>query len=126
MPEGYHAKGVPVPSQILQRILREYKNLSKRIIITGSNAFIHLQTDARFSLHRSDNLFGVMDENESGENIVTMELSISTLGRIQKITQFSNTVYLSCEVGLPVRFMSPIGQKGSCIEVFLEQDNNKS
>lgn len=60
VPSGYHSEGVAVPSSILQRCLREYKNLSKRIILTGNRHYIHIQTDARFSLHRSDNLFGVV------------------------------------------------------------------
>ena len=34
IPNGYKSTGVSVPSNILQRILREYKNLSKRIIVT--------------------------------------------------------------------------------------------
>ena len=69
-PEGYKSEGVVVPSTILQRILREYKNISKRIILTGNSSYIHIQTDARmattspgevmatpwFSLHRSDKL----------------------------------------------------------------------
>ena len=61
-----------------QRILREYKNLSKRIIVTGNDRYIHIQTDARVSLHRSDNLFGVLDPKEDD---VSIELSINTLSR---------------------------------------------
>ena len=73
-PEGYKSEGVVVPSTILQRILREYKNISKRIILTGNSSYIHIQTDARmattspgevmatpwFSLHRSDKLGMIM------------------------------------------------------------------
>ena len=45
-PTGYKSEGVTVPSTILQRILREYKNISKRIILTGNSSYIHIQTDS--------------------------------------------------------------------------------
>lgn len=50
VPTGYSSIGVPVPSSILQRAMREYKSLSKRVILTCSgNSYIHIQTDERFS-----------------------------------------------------------------------------
>lgn len=122
IPTGYYYDGVPVPSSILQRALREYKNLSKRIIITGNQHYIHLQTDSRFSLHRSDNLFGTMQESDDGSADFTMELSIGTLGRIQKITQFNTTVHVTCAMGLPIRLTTNIGRRGSRIDIFLEED----
>ena len=48
IPSGYKSNGVPVPSNILQRILREYKNLSKRIIVTGNDRYIHIQDGPSF------------------------------------------------------------------------------
>ena len=126
LPAGYQTVGVPVPSGILQRILREYKNLSKRIIITGNGSYIHIQTDARFSLHRSDNLFssspGTLLEATMLPYDVTVELGIATLSRIQKITQFDATVSITCEPGLPIRLTAHLGLHGSRIDVFLEQE----
>jgi hypothetical protein len=63
---------------------------------------------------------------EEEEEDVTMELNISTLSRIQKITQFNTVVLLSCESGLPVRLTSHLGETGSRIDVFVEQDNQSA
>lgn len=46
--------------------------------MTGNASYIHLSADARVSLHRSDNLFGVLDAREDD---VTVELSIATLAQ---------------------------------------------
>jgi hypothetical protein len=119
IPSGYRTEGVPVPSNILQRILREYKNLSKRIILTGNQSYIHIATDARVSLHRSDNLFGVPDPHEDD---VSVELSISTLGRILKVTQFSAHVRIVCENGQPVRLKTQLGSHGSRVDVFIQPE----
>ena len=119
IPGGYRTTGVLVPSNILQRILREYKNLSKRIILTGNSSYIHIATDERVSLHRSDNLFGVPNPQDDD---VTVELSISTLGRILKVTQFSPTVGIVCENGQPVRLNSQLGVHGSHVDVFIQPD----
>ena len=43
-------------------------------------------TDARVSLHRSDNLFGTLDPRD---NDISVELNINTLARILKVTQFN-------------------------------------
>ena len=119
IPTGYRTAGVAVPSNILQRILREYKNLSKRIIVTGNDRYIHIQTDARVSLHRSDNLFGILDPRE---NDVSVELSISTLARILKVTQFNPHVDIVCESGQPVRLKTQLGGHGSYVDVFIQPD----
>lgn len=115
-----------------QRILREYKNLSKRIILTGNQSYIHIATDARVSLHRSDNLFGTPDPREDD---VSVELSINTLGRILKVTQFSPHVRIVCESGQPVRLTSSLGSRsendvhndvpwlrGSHVDVFIQPE----
>ena len=119
IPSGYRTEGVMVPSNILQRILREYKNLSKRIILTGNQSYIHIATDERVSLHRSDNLFGVPNPQDDD---VSVELSISTLGRILKVTQFSPHVHIVCENGQPVRLKSQLGANGSHVDVFIQPD----
>lgn len=123
VPTGYHGPGVPVPSSILQRILREYKSLSKRIIVTGNASYIHLSADARVSLHRSDNLFGVLDAREDD---VTVELSIATLGRVLKVTQFSPYVHIACDPGLPVRLTATLGRCGSRADIYIQQDPTSS
>jgi hypothetical protein len=119
VPSGYQSHGVRVASSILQRILREYKTLSKRIILTGNDQYIHLQTDTRVSLHRSDNLFGTLDPREDDLNV---ELSISTLSRVLKVTHFNQTVQIVCEVGLPVLLRTAIGAHGSAVDVFVQSD----
>jgi hypothetical protein len=123
VPSGYHTEGVPVPSTILQRSLREYKNLSKRIILTGNDKYVYISTDARFSLHRSDNLYGTLDVRDDD---VTVELSIATLSRVLKVTQFNRTVNVVCEPGLPVRLTSHLGRCGSCAHVFIQQESPKT
>ena len=119
IPTGYRSLGVSVPSQILQRILREYKNLSKRIVVTGNDRYIHIQTDARVSLHRSDNLFGNLEPRDDD---VSVELSINTLARILKVTQFNPCVQIVCETGQPVRLNSKLGPTGSYVDVFIQPD----
>lgn len=119
IPTGYRTSGVAVPSNILQRILREYKNLSKRIIVTGNDHYIHIQTDSRVSLHRSDNLFGTLDPREDD---VSVELSINTLARILKVTQFNPYVNIICECGQPVRLKTQLGVNGSYVDVFIQPD----
>ena len=119
IPSGYRTAGVTVPSAILQRILREYKNLSKRIILTGNERYIHIATDARVSLHHSDNLFGVPDPREDD---VSVELSISSLSRILKVTQFSPRVCIICEHGQPVRLQTRLGDHGSRVDVFIQPE----
>lgn len=63
IPKGYTTQGVQVASNILQRILRgpgsggipaagprsQYKNISKRIVVTGNPTYIHIAADHRFS-----------------------------------------------------------------------------
>ena len=120
IPSGYRTNGVAVPSGILQRILREYKNLSKRIIVTGNDRYIHIQTDARVSLHRSDNLFGTLEPKEDD---VSIELSINTLARILKVTQFHPWVDIVCESGQPVRLKTQLGAHGSFVDVYIQPDN---
>lgn len=120
VPVGYRTAGVPVPSNILQRTLREYKNLGKRIVLTGNASYIHLAADARFSLHRSDNLFGTLDARHDD---VTVELSISTLSRVLKVTQFGQHVRVTCEPGLPVRLTAELGRCGSRVDVYIQQDS---
>lgn len=125
IPVGYTHAGVSVPSDILQRAMREYKNLSKRIIITGNRHYVHFQTDGRFSLHRSDNLFGsVIEEKDAVTADVSVELSIGTLSRIQKITQFNSSIHITCDTGLPIRFTTEIGPRGSHIDIFLEEEGH--
>ena len=119
IPSGYRTEGVTVPSGILQRILREYKNLSKRIILTGNERYIHIATDARVSLHRSDNLFGVPEPRDDD---VAVELSISTLSRILKVTHFSPHVCIVCEHGQPVRLQTQLGVHGSRVDVFIQPE----
>ena len=40
----------------LQRILREYKNLSKRIIVTGNDRYIHIQAMLVFDMEVKNGL----------------------------------------------------------------------
>lgn len=49
VPSGYTTGGVIVASTILQRILREYKSISKRIVVTGNPSYIHIAADSRYS-----------------------------------------------------------------------------
>lgn len=122
LPSGYPPGGVEVPSNILQRILREYKNLSKRVVLTGNAQFLHIATDSRFSLHKSDNLFGQPGGGgEALDGAVTVELNITTLGRILKVTQFGPTVSILCAPNLPVRLSAPIGDHGR-VDVFVQQE----
>ncbi len=39
IPDGYSGPGVPVASGILQRTFREYKHLSKQIVLTGNGSY---------------------------------------------------------------------------------------
>jgi hypothetical protein len=123
IPSGYPGPGVPILSSILQRTFREYKHLSKRIILTGNESYAHFQTDARYSLHRSDNLFGVLDPREED---VAVELGIATLSRALKVTQFNRTVHVSCHPNLPVRLSSQLGRNGSTVSVFLQNEACKA
>lgn len=122
VPSGYQSAGVMVPSAILQRSLREYKNLSKRIILTGNDRYVHISTDARFSLYRSDNLYGVL---EPRDNDTTTELSIATLSRVLKVCQFNRMVSIVCEAGLPVRLHTKLGTHGSCADVYIQPETTK-
>lgn len=56
------------------------------------------------------------------EDDVSVELSITTLGRILKVTQFHPVVYIVCEAAMPVRISTQIGRHGSRVEVFIEQE----
>lgn len=119
IPNGYTGPGVPISSNILQRTFREYKHLSKRIILTGNDVYVHFQTDARYSLHRSDNLFGALEPREDD---VAVELGITTLSRALKVTQFNRTVHVACHPDLPVRIRSNLGAHGSAVSVFLQNE----
>lgn len=55
---------------------------------------------------------------------VTIELPISTLSRIFKVTQFNRVVAVMCEPGLPVRFRAMIGSKGSCVNIYIQQQTS--
>lgn len=123
IPDGYTTAGVAVPSAILQRILREYKNLSRRVLLRGNATYIHVSTDARVSLHRSDNLFSDADRPvEPRDDDVTVELNIATLGRILKVTHFSSQVRIVCEAGRPVRLQTDLGDRGSRVDVYIHPE----
>lgn len=149
VPVGYSGLGVPVASGILQRTFREYKHLSKRIVLTGNGTYapddlrmsleskglggegvivdhpanVYFQTDARYSLHRSDNLFGILEPRDDD---VVVELGITTLSRALKVTQFNRTVHIACHPGLPVRLASQLGSHGSTVSVYLQNEATKS
>lgn len=123
IPTGYPGHGVPISSNILQRTFREYKHLSKRIVLTGNATYVHFQTDSRYSLHRSDNLFGNLDPHDDD---VTVELGITTLSRALKVTQFNRTVHIACHADLPVRLQSQLGSHGSAVSVFLQNECPKA
>ena len=53
-----------------------------------------------------------------------MELSINTLGRILKVTQFSSHVRIVCESGRPVRLSSQLGPNGSRVDVFIQPESS--
>ena len=94
-----------------------------------------IQTDSRVSLHRSDNIFGVLEHKDDD---VSIELSISTLARIlsrfplhyklesapPKVTQFNPWVEIVCESGQPVRLKTQLGIHGSFVNVFIQPDGN--
>ncbi len=120
IPDGYSGPGVPVAFGILQRTFREYKHLSKQIVLTGNRSYVYIQTDARYSLHRSDNLFGVLDPRDDD---VVAEFGITTLIRALKVTQFNKTVHIACHSGLPVRLTSRLGAHGgSTVSVYLQNE----
>lgn len=138
IPRDYHTAGVQVSSSVLQRVLREYKTLSKRIILTGNESYVHLSADTRVSLHRSENLIG---SPKPREDDVSVELSISTLGRILKVTNFSPQIRIVCEpvfsqayrtgmpgksCGQPVLLTTPLampsGSGASHVDVFVQPE----
>ena len=127
IPRDYRTEGVQVSSSLLQRVLREYKNLSRRIILTGNESYIHLSADTRVSLHRSDNLIGSPDPREDD---VSVELSITTLGRILKVTNLSPQIRIVCEVGQPVLLTPPLmlanGMGTSRVDVFVQPEATSS
>jgi hypothetical protein len=127
IPRDYRTEGVQVSSSLLQRVLREYKNLSRRIILTGNESYIHLSADTRVSLHRSDNLIGSPDPREDD---VSVELSITTLGRILKVTNLSPQIRIVCEVGQPVLLTTPLmlanGMGTSRVDVFVQPEATSS
>ena len=49
-----------------------------------------------------------------------VELPISTLSRILKVTQFNKTVHIVCEPGLPVRLLAHLGARGSVVSVYIQ------
>ena len=73
------------------------------------------------SLYCSDNLFGVLDP---GDNDVTVQLNISTLGRILKVTQFHPVVRIVCDGGRPVRLSTNIGDAGSHIDIYIQPEQS--
>lgn len=70
-------------------------------------------------------MFGDVKNAELYDEEITIELSISTLGRILKITNLNPTINIICEAGLPVRFRSVIGSNHSTVDVFVEQEGTK-
>lgn len=66
------------------------------LIIIDCPGGVYFQTDARYSLHRSDNLFGVLDPREDD---VVAEFGITTLSRALKVTHFNRTVHIACHPG---------------------------
>ena len=71
----------------------------------------------------SDNLFGTLDVRDDD---VGVELSITTLSRILKVTQFHHNVAIVCEAGLPVRLTAHLGPCGSRVDVFIQQESPKT
>lgn len=53
---------------------------------------------------------------------MTVELPISTLSRILKVTQFHKSVQVVFEPGLPVRLMAQLGPHGSRVNVYIQQE----
>ncbi len=84
---------------------------------------VYIQTDARYSLHRSDNLFGVLEPRDDD---VVAEFGITTLIRALKVTQFNKTVHIACHSGMPVRLTSRLGIHGSTFSVYLQNEAVRS
>lgn len=63
-----------------------------------------------------------LGELDPREDDVSVELPISTLARILKVTHFSKTVAIVCEPGLPVRLTAQLGSHGSEVSVYIQQD----
>lgn len=75
------------------------------------------------AIPNSDNLFGTLDVKDDD---VSVELSITTLSRILKVTQFHHNVAIVCEPGLPVRLTAQLGRYGSRVNVFIQQESPKN
>lgn len=52
---------------------------------------------------------------------MSVELPISTLSRILKVTQLHKQVSIVCEPGLPVRLSAQMGGASSRVDVFIQQ-----
>ena len=61
---------------------------------------------------------------DSGENDVTVQLNISTIGWILKVTQFHPVVRIVCDGGRPVRLRTNIGDAGSHIDIFIQPEQS--
>jgi hypothetical protein len=77
----------------------------------------------KMHIPNSDNLFGTLDVRDDD---VSVELSITTLSRILKVTQFHQNVTIVCEAGLPVRLTAQLGRCGSRVDVFIQQESPKT
>ena len=62
-----------------------------------------------------------LGELDSRDDDVTVELPMTTLARILKVTQFSKQVAIVCEPQLPMRLVAGIGRYGSEVNVYIQQ-----
>lgn len=108
------SKTISVPSTVLQRMLREYKPLSKGVIFSGNEGYFEVRVD-RYSIHSSDHVFG---EPNNDPILVSMDLCIGTVAKILKMTQFSSVIHITCN-GKPLRFT---GTFRRCKSSFIQMD----
>lgn len=124
--------GVCVPSAILQRIYREYKNSSKRLVIRGNACFVHFAIDPSCCIQQIENVFGHMADEERATTddaaVVALELATVTLGRAIRVAQLHPQVTFQFQGGdSPCLYMTAVfGAHGSRACIILPPDQKKA
>ena len=92
-------RGVGASSQLLQRIVRELRSLTKFAVVNGNMSYVQICSDDRCTEHRSDNIFGTPNGLATSTSV---DLCASMMVKLLKFAQYNTDIEFICQIEKPL------------------------